>query len=346
MDGMPVPKNPSQQIAEKLYHLQKRYLKNMLLGNNAQQLQQQFIDYLFNMADKIQLKQLIALEQLLGVVEAQVYRVNLTPQMLGMIGEIAQHLHQELSQNHAPLSSLISDQQVEHWLRKFLELENILAYIRRKIAETPQIRILCAYWINQNIERHTPQSLSLLSEKAKAKLPPHWRDFINMQQHKIEEKVEEKAAQLFQQQLLYLLSLNKTEYLNLGLSLWDNIKDKEISEFVSQSSALDSEDIFILLYELWKDIRKNPSVQNMIQQSIQYFYQTFADESIFYLFQSTGLKVTDIQNEAQRFAPDIIARLEQLNIIDQLIDLFIQPFFADPTTLAGIDACLADNSEQ
>lgn len=342
---MLVPKKKSAQLAEQLYKLQKAYLKNMLLGEKSQQHQQQFIEHIFKIADQITLNQVIDLQQLTGVVQEQVFKINLAPPLLSVIGEMTQNQHQQLINNHAPLKSVISDQQVEHWIRKILELENVFNYIKTYIEQTPQIRILCAYWIHQNIARFTPEPIHTLSDKTRAKLPPRIQQFIQLQQQKLEEKLEEKTAQLFQQQLLFLFSLEQEEYLALALSLWDNLKQKPISEFASKISPLDTEEIFILAYEFWKDYRHNSGVQDMIRRSIQYFYHTFENESLFYLFESTGLKVSDIQIEAQRFAPSILQRLDQLDLLDQFIDLIIAPFFQQQTTLDQIASFLDNQTE-
>lgn len=88
------------------------------------------------------------MKQLVGVVQSQVYKINLKPALLSVIGEIAQNIHFKLNETTAPLASFASDQQIEHWIRKILELDEVFDYIRTQIEHTPQIRSLCAYWIN------------------------------------------------------------------------------------------------------------------------------------------------------------------------------------------------------
>lgn len=305
----------------------------MLLGDNAQQLQQHYLQHIFKLSDQITLNQIIDLEQLVGVVNEQVFKVNLAPPLLGTIGEITQSIHLQLRNNHAPLHTLISNQQIEHWLRKVLEMDHMFEYIRNRIENTPQFRALCAYWINQNIEYYTPESVIQVANKATAKLSKRLQKFLHLQQQKVEEKVEEKVAQLFQQQILFLFSLPKDEYLTIGLMLWNQIKHKSISEFVSQSSAVDSEEIFILIYEFWKDLRQNQSIKDIIYTGIEQFYRSFEDESLFFLFKSTGLSIEDIELEAQRFAPVIFKRLDELNVLDNILDFVLKPFFKDEDTI-------------
>lgn len=312
----------------------------MLLGDQAQQLQQQFIQQSFKLSDQIKLNQVIDLEQLTGVVNDQVFKINLAPPMLGVIGEIAQSIHQQLYNNPSPLKSFISDQQIEHWLRKILEMDHVFEYIRQRIEHTPQFRTLCAYWINQNIEYYTPESFLEFADKATAKLSVRLQKFLHLQQQKIEEKIEEKAAQLFQKQVLFLFSLPRDEYLTFSLMVWERIKHKPISSFVAQSSPIDSEELFILIYEFWKDFRENTSVQTIIQTSIEQFYHSFENESLFFLFQSTGLDIKDIEQEAQRFAPAILQRLDKLNLLDGMIDYFLEPFFQHHDTLDALKNAL------
>lgn len=345
MDGINKVSNlAAKQLAEQLAQLQIQYIKQQLLGKHAQQLRQQFIQQLFTFSEQLQLKQLIDLEQLLGVVEEQAFNTNLAPSLLTVIGEMAQSIHQQIRYSQAPLASFVSDQQVEHWLRKALEMDYIFDYFRSKIIQTPQIRAMCAYWINQNLVHYTPEQFTAVTDKITARLPIRIQHFLLEQQQRLEEKVEEKAAQLFQQQLLFLFHLSKEEYLSLGLSIWRNLKEKPLAEFSAQSSPLDSEEIFIFIYEFWKDVRKNPDMQVLIKHSIEQFYYAFAEESLYYLFQSTGLKVANIQTEAERFVPLILQRLDKLKILNQILMQMVTPFFTQTDVLATIDHALNNRS--
>lgn len=55
MDGKQV--SEAQQIVDQLYRLQKQYLKDMLLGENAQQLQRERVAHFFQIIDPITLNQ-------------------------------------------------------------------------------------------------------------------------------------------------------------------------------------------------------------------------------------------------------------------------------------------------
>ncbi|SDB86351.1 hypothetical protein SAMN05421749_101504 [Acinetobacter marinus] len=330
----------AQQVLQQLHSLQKQYFKDQLLGEHAHTLQQQRIRYFFQTCETIQLKQVIDVQQLIGVVHSQVYKINLKPALLSVIGEIAQNIHRQLSQSNAPLSDFISDQQVEHWLRKILELDDIFDYLKIKIAQTPQIRSLCAYWINQNIAHFRPKHLDQVSEKTFDRLPTSVQRFVYKQAQKLEEHVEIKTAQLFQQQLLFLLNLEKAEYLSLGMSLWHSLKHSTVAEFSQMSTPLDTEEVFILSYEFWKDFRHNQTFQHIIEQGIRDFYATFADENIYTLFLATGLNIEDIQLEAERFAPSILKRLDELGLLDTIIDHMIQPFFQSEHTIDQLNQVL------
>ena len=347
MDGINNVSNlAAKQLAEQLAQLQIQYIKQQLLGEHTQQLRQQFIQHFFAFSEQIKLKQLLDLEQLIGVVEEQVFNTNLAPSLLAVIGEMAESIHQQIRHSQAPLTSFVSDQQIEHWLRKALEMDYIFDYFRSKIIQTPQIRAMCAYWINQNLVHYTPEQLSAITDQITTRLPRRLQQFLSVQQQRLEEKVEEKAAHLFQQQLLFLFHLPKEEYLSLGLSLWNSLKDKPLAEFSAQSSPLDSEEIFIFIYEFWKDLRKNPDMQTLIKHSIEQFYHAFADESLYYLFQSTGLKVDNIQTEAERFVPVILTRLDKLEVLDQVFISMVAPFFNQTDVLQTLEHALKNSSSK
>lgn len=78
-------------------------------------------------------------------------------------------------------------------------------------------------------------------------------------------------ARLIQQQLAELSVLSNNDLEDLLRTLWDDVKDKTVYEYISKINPLDIEEFFVLVYEYWKELRQQPFIQNLVLRVSKYF---------------------------------------------------------------------------
>lgn len=343
---------PSAQLAEQLAQAllleQVHYYKKQLLtfdqdthsdlsttpSNIEPSFILQSIDLIYANAQHIQLKQAIEPEQLYQVVQKYAFELNLGGELLEFIGVAARRVYLQLSTSNVSLQQLISTESFEFWLSKCVELDTLRHKLSESIEHSPKLSNLCLHLINRILEQQTPW----LDRLRQSNRPPHsirtqLLSFLLEQQQQIELKVEQRLAQFILGHIAQYMRLSPQELTEIGMLIWDNIKDIQIKDFSSAIKADDVEDFFILNYEYWRELRQHQGLQDLILSIVHSFYAYFAEYSLQDLLHAVGLNQQDLHSETLRFAPHFIRSLEQHGLLEPVLNHLLSPFFTRAASL-------------
>lgn len=337
---MPNSAAPAQQFAQALLLEHIAFIKSQLcnppLSPNATPnpiYTHQIIDQFYRSAARIELQDVILLEQLQAVVQKYCFELNLGGEILEFIGSAARKIHLHILGNDTALKQLLSDENFEIWLYKILELEQVRYYLREQLLSSPQIAQISLQLANHILEKHTPW----LDQLRKAKLDqPGFAgrvfSFLQDQQQNIELKIEQQLAHAILNNFAEIVVLPQDELADIALHMWSSLKHKSLKESFAQFEAIDFEDFFVLLYETWKQLRQNKLIQELVFESLTAFYQHFATSDLQSLLHAVGLDVDDLYEEADRFLPHVCRALDQRGVLDDLLKSMLEPFYLSPRT--------------
>ncbi|MBJ9986413.1 hypothetical protein IAE19_13320 [Acinetobacter sp. S40] len=334
--------SPSEQLAQALLLEQVGYFKQQLTGEHSSQYLQHITHLIFNNAQSLKLGQVVDLDQLQAVVQRYALEMQLGAGLLEFIGEIAQKIYLYALSSTASVNDLVSDQQFEIWLSKFLELDNVRIYLNQFLKSSPAIRQLCHFIATTVLQNKLPILFtpSVFNSSSHEQDEPAWKrkllKFSNLQQQRLEQKLEVYLAEFIQQQLAELSILTNEDLEILIRNIWDDVKEKTIYQYISQLKPIDIEEFFVLIYEYWKELRQSPLIQNLILHGVEVFYRFYENESLQDLLFGIGLTEQDIQTEALRFYPKAILALDEQNLLEPLIFNLLKPFYIRSETLTMI----------
>lgn len=350
MPNSATPAASAQQFAQALLLEQIAFLKSQLFHPSKQQPNpiyiHQFIDQVYRSAAKIELQDVIQLEQLQAVVQKYCFELNLGGEILEFIGSTARKVHAHILSNDTAFKQLLSDENFEIWLYKILELEQARHYLQQQLLNSPQIAQISLQLANHILEKHTPW----LDQLRKLKLDQHRfaaraLSFLQDQQQNIELKIEQQLAQAILNNFAEIVILPQDELADIGLHLWSSLKHKSFKESFAQFEAIDFEDFFVLLYETWKQLRQTELIQDLVLGSLNAFYQYFADSDLQSLLHAVGLGIDDLYEEADRFLPHMCRALDQLDLLDDILKSLLEPFYLSPRTQQLIQAHYSNNAD-
>ena len=328
----------SQDFAQALLLEQVHFIKRKLRDPQDQSYLQNFIEKVYNHADKIYLKDVIQRQSLHEVVQKYAFELNLGADILEFIGFSAQKIHQTATLSVAQFNDFLSDEHFELWLYKILELQQLRQYLQENLNENSQIKLISLQLANQILESNTPwldyfRKLNVRNQSIGGKVLNYLQD----QQHSIELKLEQQLATAIRHQIGNIILLPNDELAEIALQLWSEIKTKTLQETFSQFEAIDLEEFFILAYETWKYLRQIPYMQKIILHIVDAFYEYFSEYSLQALLHAVSLSQADLFKEAQRFAPFCLAALDKNGVLDDIISAFIAPFYLDENTQKFIE---------
>lgn len=337
----------SQDFAQALLLEQVHFIKQKLQDPQDQSYIQDFIDKVYNHAEKIYLKDVIQRQSLHEVVQKYAFELNLGADILEFIGFSAQKIHQTATTSAAQFNAFLSDEHFELWLYKILELHQLRQYLQENLNENSQIKHVSLQLANQILENNTPwldyfRKLNIRNQSIRGKVLNYLQD----QQHVIELKLEQQLATAIRHQIGHIILLPNEELAEIALQLWSEIKTKTLQETFSQFEAIDFEDFFILTYETWKHLRQTPYMQKITLNIVDAFYEYFSEYSLQELLHAVGLNQADLLKEAQRFAPFCLAALDENGILDDIIGVLIAPFYLDENTQKFIQSYIEQRLNQ
>ena len=348
MSNSPSPtgftQNLAQNLAQALLLEQVRFTKQQLLQPENKTYIRNFISQSYRHADQILLKDIIQLEQLNAVVEKYAFELNLGADILEFIGFVAQKTHKFSVNSHTILHDLLSDESFELWLFKILELEQLKDYIQDNLQHNPQIQHVSLQLANQILESNTPWLNQLRQYNSKqSNNGSKVLSFIQDQQQNIELKLEQQLATAIRKQVSQIILLPSEDLADIATYIWDEVKQHSLKEMLSQVESIDFEEFFILVYETWKELRQTDFMQALILNVVAAFYEYFGEYSLQALLHSVGLNENDLFIEADRFIPYCLGALDTHNLLDDIIQSLIAPFYHNQATQQFIENYLASN---
>ena len=336
--------NLAQELAQALLLEQVRFTKQQLLQPENKNYIRNFISQSYRHADQILLKDIIQLEQLNAVVKKYAFELNLGADILEFIGFVAQKTHKFSVNSHTILHDLLSDESFELWLFKILELEQLKDYIQDNLQHNPQIQHVSLQLANQILESNTPWLNQLRQYNSKqSNIGSKVLSFIQDQQQNIELKLEQQLATAIRKQVSQIILLPSEDLADIATYIWDEVKQHSLKEMLSQVESIDFEEFFILVYETWKELRQTDFMQALILNVVAAFYEYFGEYSLQALLHSVGLNENDLFIEADRFIPYCLGALDTHNLLDDIIQSLIAPFYHNQATQQFIENYLASN---
>ena len=100
------------------------------------------------------------MQQLEMVVRRYAFEMQLGADLLEFIGEISKQIYLSALKSPSTLNDLVSDQQFDIWLAKFLELDNIRLYFNTFLRHSPAIEQLCHFIATSAIHHKLPRFCS------------------------------------------------------------------------------------------------------------------------------------------------------------------------------------------
>lgn len=339
----------ASKLAQALLLEQVGFIRKSLVDHQNIQQFQTVIQNIYTYSDQILLKDLVKLEQLQQVVIKYAFQLNLGADLLEFIGTIAQKIHRYITQQNDQLQHLISDEMFSSWLYKILELDQARFALKQLILKNEKAQQISLQLANQILESNTPYLDQLRKFKHRDQrwgdaLKSRFIGFIQEQQHQLELKLEQQLSQAILKQLGHILTLPSDELAEIALDLWSELKYHKVSDHTAQIQAIDVEELFILVYETWKDLRQTDFIQAVVLDVVKAFYDDFSNHSLQELIESVGLTQNDLLDETIRFVPNLIQSLDQLSLLEKIIQLSLQPFYESENTLQLIHTHLSESN--
>ena len=341
----------AQQLSQQLLQAQVQFIKLRLSSPEANIHVNSLIDFCLHRGQDILIEQAVNVTNIKEVIQTFAFDLNLGGGLIELIGAMSQQLFNESNQLAPTLSMLMSDQHIEQWIDKVLELDHVRLHIRQAIEQSPAVHDIIAQVTSSIIKKQLPEwrihASSQLSNGwvSHTKLASKLHKTLLHQEAKLLGMAEQHIAQFIQSQTSLVLNLDTAELKDIALQVWQHIKLIPANELSSGIAGLDIEEFFVLMYDSWRHLRQTDYMQQIILTGVDIFFDIYGQYPVAELLDEIGISHQHLTTEANRWLPQLINVLNQHHILDELITMQLAGFYSSDDTLQLIEQSLTSLSK-
>lgn len=324
--------------AARLLDAHVAYVMEQLQGPALEALLGREIDELLADARRLTLAEAVTPHIIKATARTYAVDIELSGAIPELIGDIARALYAHPVHSHTRLRDLLPDGLFEEFLEKFLEMDDLHAWIAHEATANPVYTALATDVVIEGIRgyiyhggnraRGIPgvrQASALGANLLRGALPM------------IEETVEESLRAYLQRSIgdllksseNFLLGLFDREQVRLLVTeAWEAVRDRRVADFQEGVSSLDIEEIFVIGYEWWRSLRNTAFYGSLIDAGVDAFFDKYGDTSLHEILDEMGVTREIALGEGLRFAPHVLDVLRQRGMLEPMVRRHLVDFYA------------------
>lgn len=260
-----------------------------------------------------------------------------------IIGDIARTIHSHEVHARTTLGDLMPDQHLEQLLDKVLEMQKVREYIIHELVANPVYSALVSDVLYHSLRAQLMQQTVGAQKLGGGALLSWGKDLLRNLPAGFEESVEFNLRRYIQKSISsvlaeserFLLSMDIAKLKDALLDIWDDLKTHNTNTHVQLLSSLDVEEMFVLVYEFWRDFRETEYFSALINAGIDAFFNRYGSTTLDVLLDEVGIKRDMLVADAVRFAPPVLKVLREKNLLEPTVRRQLQPFY-ESAELAAI----------
>ncbi|MCB1658424.1 MAG: hypothetical protein KDI39_09375 [Pseudomonadales bacterium] len=333
--------------AQALLDAQVAYILQRLTGEELANTLTQNIDAILANASLITLNESVTPQMIKETVYHYAIKLDLGAGVFDIIGDIARTLHSHQIHQQTTLNDIVPDKHVEQILDKVLELKTVRDYIVQQVIMNPVYAALASdvmyyglrdYLLSQLGGQQSRQRFASLVSWGKnlvERVPPDVEQMIELN---LRHYIQKSLSNVLNESQSFLAHIDLQKLRDNLLDIWDDLKQHPISTYKQLLSSVDVEELFVLSYEFWRDFRQSSYFKVLIDSGIDAFFNRYGEATLSELLDEMGISREMLISDAVRFAPPVLAMLQQKSLLEPFIRLYLEPFYCSAQVWAILEA--------
>ncbi|MFD2231086.1 hypothetical protein [Alkalimarinus sediminis] len=298
---------------------------------------------IFTWLKTVKLNQLVTQQSINETIHANVVEREIPGSIAEVAGEAATKLFTSDQHKNTLLNEIMTTQEVEEFVDKALELQEQRREGLNRIIDLPIYTDLISGVLYQAIVRYIYDN-NVLSKKVPgvASMLKFGSSVISKTVPKLEGAVEDNVKSYISNNLGLIITESKSflennmtdeELKTSAMDLWDFVESKSLGELQTGIDSMDLSEFVVLGYEFWLRFRKSEYFKQSYELIVAYFYEKYGNAKLSVLFDDFLVTPERVKEEAERFAPKILAKLKKSGQLEGLIRRRLESFYNSDTAL-------------
>lgn len=307
-----------------------------LVGAGLGGLIESVLDGLLADASQITLEQAVTRDMIKATARTYAIELDLKGGIPELVGEIARTLHAHPVHADTRLSDLISDRGVAELLDQALALKTVRARFVGELIASPVYENFASellyngirdYIASNAITRGIPGARAAMS-LGKAMVSRATAGFEGAIEDGIKRHIGRTVASVSARTAQPLIDGDHDDALrDLALETWGSVRRTRLADWVGQLSSVEVEELFVGLYQTWRELRGTLFISAMIEAGIDAFFDKYGAATLAELLEDLGITRSIMLAEAMRFGPHVIAALHAQGLVEPFVRRLLAGFY-------------------
>lgn len=297
-------------------------------------------------AKALTLNDVVTRDMIKGVARAYAIELDLGPGIPELVGDVARALHAHPIHDATKLSDLVPDRRFDDLLDHALALKSVRRRLVEEVIASPLYESFASDLLLNGIRDYLARgamsgvipgarSAMKLGKAMVSRARPGLEDVVEEQ---LRRYIGKSVASVSQKSAQPLIDGEHDAALReVALDSWQRIRSSTIGSLREDLSSLELEELFVTLYEWWKEMRHAPFVGAMIDAGIDGFFDKYGDLPLPDLLEDIGITRGMLLREAERFAPPVIRVLHEQGLLERSVRREFEEFYRS----GAVEAVLA-----
>jgi hypothetical protein len=279
-------------------------------------------------AATLKLKEVVSQHDVQAVAKQYAAEIELHGAIPELVGEIARIVQAHPIHRQTRLAALLPDRQFREWLDKLLELKQAREALLHAALANPVVNTLVGDLLYRGISGYLAQNSLTKTLPGVGSALKLGKSVLARATPRLDAAIEGTLRKYLQQSLDATLRESEASLKALltddllresALEIWAGLKHQTVSQARASVSSEDVEELFVIGYEHWKQLRKTNWYAAIIDAGVEAFFEKYGDTHLTDLLEEMGVGRERILADLLRFAQPALHILHRKKLLDGLI---------------------------
>lgn len=329
-------KSKKTSPADLLLDAHVAFVLDQLVGEGFEALIDQLLDLALAEADVAKLDQMVTRDVIKATARTYAIELDLQGGIPELVGDVARALHAHPIHETTRLGDLLSQRRVEDLLDHVLALKALRRRLIEEIIESPLYEDIASDLLYNGIRDYLARSgegvkipgAASAFKLGRAVVKRATAGFEDALEDGIKRHIGRSVGSVSQKTAGALMDgTHDASLRSAALASWQRIRKLRIGELREDVTALDIEELFVTLYECWKELRGTRFLGAMIDAGVDAFFDKYGEQTLSDLLADLGIDRVLMRHEALRFAPRVLEKLNSAGRLEPLVRELLAPFY-------------------
>jgi hypothetical protein len=336
-----VKKKTTSGIADVLLDAHVEYLVDQLTGDGLRDLVAEHLDALLADAARIKLKDAVTARMIKDTARTYAAEIELGAGLPELISGIARALYAHKIHDRTALKDVVVHARYEEFVDKILELESLREKLVRAAATSPIYIAFASDLLYHGIKGYLARGSELTRGVPGAgSMMKLGRSMLNKASPGIENTLDDNLRKYVAKSVeatsrssaeFVLQHLNEDALRRMTREIWDKLKFEHFGSLRKDIAEDDIEDLFVIGYEFWRELRTTEVYKTLIDAGIDVFFEMYGDTTLAALLDEIGVTRDIMLDEAMHYAPHVLKALKRKKLLEPMIRRMLEGFYRSGT---------------